>query len=310
MIDWKEIAVVIKHVAMTGEGSEECLEAGCLPMPLDSEDFHSPIPNIRDLQRRGIWKKTTELPGVAMQSYSQIAFAKMLGERFSSECVWPVDPPSDPRLFYTKNGSFSHACASSAHYMVRHFRPRLLIEVGSGMSSRVLSAALDLNEKQGAPRCRYRIIDPFPSDPIRTLPQVTDIVASRVEESDLRIFSELTRGDILFIDSTHTVKTGGDVNFLILEVLPRLNPGVVIHFHDISLPVEYDEVYFTKKEFRKFWTEQYLLQAFLAFNAEFEVLLGMAYLAVVHPEDYRTAFPNSLPSSGSIWIRRKDHGWR
>jgi hypothetical protein len=82
---------------------------------------------------------------------------------------------------------------------------------------------------------------------------------------DLAFLEELKENDILFIDSGHTVRTRSDVNFLILEVLPRLAPGAIVHFHDIPLPFEYQKVYFTNPTFRVFWTEAYLLQSFLAF---------------------------------------------
>jgi hypothetical protein len=100
------------------------------------------------------------------------------------------------------------------------------------------------------------------------------------------------------------VKIGSDVNYLFLEVLPRLNPGVIVHVHDIFLPFEYRRDW-VLDEFR-FWTEQYLLQAFLTFNSEFEVLLANYYLSRYHEEHLRAAFPD-LPRwiGGSFWMRRK-----
>jgi hypothetical protein len=100
------------------------------------------------------------------------------------------------------------------------------------------------------------------------------------------------------------VKIGGDVNYLFLEVLPRLHPGVIVHVHDIFLPFEYRRDW-VMDEFR-FWTEQYLLQGFLTFNSEFEVLLANYYLSHYHQEHLRAVFPD-LPRwiGGSFWIRRK-----
>ncbi len=120
----------------------------------------------------------------------------------------------------------------------------------------------------------------------------------------MKFFSQLQSGDILFIDSSHTVKIGGDVNYLFLEVLPRLKPGVIVHVHDIFLPFEYRRDW-VLDEFR-FWNEQYLLQAFLTFNSEFEVLLANYYLSSHHKEHLQAAFPD-LPGwiGGSFWMRRK-----
>jgi hypothetical protein len=100
------------------------------------------------------------------------------------------------------------------------------------------------------------------------------------------------------------VKTGGDVNYLFLEVLPRLHPGVIVHVHDIFLPFEYQRDWIIEES--RFWTEQYLLQAFLTFNSEFEVLVANSYLSHCYKEDLQATFP-SLPSWGgvSFWMRRK-----
>jgi len=100
------------------------------------------------------------------------------------------------------------------------------------------------------------------------------------------------------------VKIGGDVNYLFLEVLPRLKPGVIVHVHDIFLPFEYPREW-VRDDFR-FWAEQYLLQAFLTFNSEFQVLMANNYLNHYYREDLKSAFP-SLPSwgGGSFWMRRR-----
>ncbi len=104
--------------------------------------------------------------------------------------------------------------------------------------------------------------------------------------------------------ASHTVKIGGDVNYLFLEVLPRLKPGVIVHVHDIFFPFDYRRDW-VLDEFR-FWTEQYLLQAFLSFNSEFEVLLANKYLAYRYMKEFKTTFPTSPGwGGGSFWMRRK-----
>ena len=125
-----------------------------------------------------------------------------------------------------------------------------------------------------------------------------------MEDLDLEFFSQLDSGDILFIDSSHTVKIGGDVNYLFLEVLPRLKPGVIVHVHDIFLPFDYRRDWVMDE--LRFWTEQYLLQAFLSFNSEFEVLMANGYLAHRYVEDLKATFVNSpWWGGGSFWIRRR-----
>ena len=126
----------------------------------------------------------------------------------------------------------------------------------------------------------------------------------KIQEIDLEFFSQLGSGDVLFIDSSHTVKIGSDVNYLFLEVLPRLRPGVIVHVHDIFMPFEYRRDW-VLDEFR-FWTEQYILQAFLTFNSEFDVLLANSYLNHYHQQELKAAFPGlSSWACGSFWMQRK-----
>jgi hypothetical protein len=157
----------------------------------------------------------------------------------------------------------------------------------------------------------YTIIDPYPSALIGdgALGQ-TLTLKQPVETVGLDHFRALQKHDVLFIDSGHTVRIGGDVNFLILDVLPRLASGVVVHFHDIGLPYEYPKVYATNPQFRVFWTEAYLLQAFLSCNNQFEILMAMSYLMTERMDTFRLAFPHYDPAvhkafSGSFWIRRR-----
>ena len=114
---------------------------------------------------------------------------------------------------------------------------------------------------------------------------------------------------ILFIDSSHVCKMGSDVNFEILEILPSLNTGVYVHFHDINLPYEYPKIYATNPNFRMFWTESYLLQAFLTCNNEYQIVLPMDYLQRHYLDDLKNSFPASTKTefgwvSGSFWIKR------
>jgi hypothetical protein len=188
-----------------------------------------------------------------------------------------------------------------------------VIEIGSGNSSLVHAAALRANAAEGGRAAEYLIVDPYPGPVVAGgLPGLTRLVRERVELLDPSFFAGLGSGDVLFVDSGHAVKTGGDVTFLVLEVLPRLAPGVIVHFHDIPMPFEYPAVYFKNPAFRMFWTESYLLQGFLAFNREFEVLLSLELLMKQHADAFLRAFPAWDPPvhryvSSSFWIRRTEH---
>lgn len=296
-----------RKIAFEGWGSNKCLKKGYLPMPVDC---YSPIPDLEDLKKRQVWDQRSEMYGVDFNIKGQLQLLKNLGKQYGKECVWPLHPTDKSEEFYIDNLGFSYGCAASLHTIIREFKPKRVIEIGSGHSSKVISYALKLNLKAGL-KSQYLIIDPFSPDFMKKqIVNFTKIYKKRVEEMPPSFFDQLEKNDILFIDSGHTVRIGGDVNFLYLDVLPRLKPGVIIHIHDINLPYEYPKVYATQEVFRQFWTEQYLLQAFLACNKEFEVLLAMGYLMADRLKDFQKAFPNYNSKihkfkSGSFWMRRK-----
>jgi len=296
-------------MANTGIGTNQCLEAGCLPMNVN---FYSPIPDLKELEVRKVWERKSGLPGIDFQIDKQLEMICRLGHEYGEECNWPLTPTKDPTQFYLKNNSFSYGCATALHTIIRHFKPRHFIKIGSGFSSRVISKALEINKQENITQTpEYLIIDPYPDEIVASrLSSMSRLFKEKVECVDLEVFDVLDRDDVLFIDSGHTVRTGGDVNFLILDVLPNLHPGVIVHFHDINLPYEYPKVYFTNPKFRVFWTEAYLLQAFLSLNRDFEVMLAMNYIQTEHMEKFCQAFPHfdlaeNWANSGSFWIRRR-----
>src|SRR5271157_497251 len=140
---WKMIAPVVKHMADTGEGTDECLAIGCLPMNIH---YYSPIPDIKDLENRKIWEKKSELPGIDFHPEKQLAMLEQFGYEFGSECEWPLTATSIPTQFYLKNNSFSYGCAAALHTIIRHFKPQYFIEIGSGHSSKIISKALEMNK--------------------------------------------------------------------------------------------------------------------------------------------------------------------
>jgi hypothetical protein len=305
---FKLLAKIFRITAITGKGGAMCIKEGFLPLPIH---FHSPIPDIYDLEKRKIWDVRSELKGVNLRVNEQIGLLKKLSSNFFEECQWPLQPTVNESEFYLQNQSFSYGCAASTHCMIRQFKPRTIIEIGSGMSSRVISKAAQLSRFKNGYYSNYIIVDPYPAKLIKTrVVEMKELIESRVELLDMSFFEQLKENDILFIDSSHSVKTGGDVNYLFLEILPRLAPGVIVHIHDISIPYEYSKTYATSETFRQFWTEQYLLQSFLCFNSEFEVLLAMHYLMTDHRELFQEVFPHYNPDvhpfvSSSFWIRRK-----
>jgi hypothetical protein len=262
--------------------------------------FYQPIPDTRTLPET-LWERPSQLAGIAMNKSTQLELLRKHFEKFRDEYErLPTKSPAKENGFYVNNTLFGGVDALVAYCMVRHFQPELIIEVGSGFSSLVLGEAAEKN------KCSSIIcIEPFPRKFLRDgFPTLQSLIEKQVQDIEVEFFSQLKSGDILFIDSYHTVKMGSDVNYLFLEVLPRLRPGVIVHVHDIFLPFEYRRDWVLDE--CRFWTEQYLLQAFLALNSEFEVLMANSYLKHYHEEYLKAAFP-ALDRwvGGSFWMRRK-----
>jgi hypothetical protein len=262
--------------------------------------FYQPIPDTQSLPET-LWTQPSKLVGVDFNEAMQFDLLRRHFPKFRDEySQFATEPTGEENRFYLGNELFDGVDALIAYCMVRHFQPRMVIEVGSGFSSLVLGEAVGKNAGSS-----LICIEPFPREFLRKgFSGLQSLMEKKVQEIELDFFSKLESGDILFIDSSHTVKIGGDVNYLFLEVLPRLKPGVIVHVHDIFLPFEYRRDW-VLDEFR-FWTEQYLLQAFLTYNSEFEVLMANNYLNHYHQQDVKAAFPHlSNWGGGSLWMRRR-----
>jgi len=171
--------------------------------------------------------------------------------------------PAGPRSYFYDNMFYGLADAAVCYSFVRDRRPSVVVEVGSGMSSRVIRAALDRN---GAGRLIS--IDPNPRAPVDGVSH--EYIQSRVQGVARELFTSLPADALLFIDSSHMAGTGSDVNYLFLEVLPALRPGALVHVHDIYLPSDYPTSWNIGR--RRNYSEQYLLHALLCFSHGFRVL--------------------------------------
>jgi predicted O-methyltransferase YrrM len=245
--------------------------------------FYSPIPDLGSLSRR-VWEDS-ECIGVDFREAAQLE----LLDRFESL-----------RREYAKldvsNPYYGALDAEVLYSMIRLVRPERIVEVGSGFSTDIALTALKENGS-GCIEC----IEPFEPERMPIRPKYV----VPVQEVPLEEFESLEAGDILFIDSSHVVKLGSDVRYEYLEILPRLQPGVIVHVHDIFLPHEYPREWAHAK--RRFWTEQYLLQAFLVFNDTFEVVWASSFMLHRHERRIRAAFPSldNTSQPGSFWLRRR-----
>ena len=199
-----------------------------------------------------------------------------------------------------KNDYFNGLDAAVFYSLIRHLRPRHVIEIGSGYSTRFAHKALTRNADGGKLTC----IEPHPEERLNGLRLSVEVIQKRVEEIDVDFFSCLEANDILFIDSSHTVKFGSDVCYEFLEVLPTLRPGVWVHVHDIFFPHDYPAEWLLKR--RLALNEQYLLEAFLSFNREFQVALSNHWLTLDHSSAARELWDGDAVSSSFWFYRRHD----
>ena len=270
--------------------------------------FSSPIPDLKELARReDLWTEERAALGIDADFEGQLNFLEKIFPKYKNELTFAVDRTDVPHEFYLNNAGFGLEDAGVLHCMIRHFKPRTILEIGSGNSTLVAARAVLLNEKEGSP-CKLTAIDPYPRKYLREgIPGFDKLMIQKLEQTDRGIFEQLGENDILFIDSSHVIRPGNDVKMLYLNVLPVLKEGVVIHSHDVFLPYDYPRKWVIDQ--MDFWTENYILQAFLCLNKEFEILFGNHGMLFNYPEKMQAFFPRPqdyrahVPSS--FWYRRK-----
>ena len=170
------------------------------------------------------WARKSELPGLRVDVEEQVKNLLEICLPYQSEFLGNQTYREAVAQHY--GPGYGYVEAQALHGVIRHFKPGKVIEVGSGVSTHCMLAALALNECEGAPRAVVRCVEPYPSRRLARTPGIT-LIESKVQTIPTEIFAGLGEGDFLFIDSSHTVKPGSDVNYLVLEVLPRLRPGVL-----------------------------------------------------------------------------------
>jgi predicted O-methyltransferase YrrM len=251
--------------------------------------YYWPVPDFDSLEKRS-WPKAEAPIGFDLGIPQQLDFVQSVVPMYRSDWEDP-DGPFYRAAYNRNNGFFETIDAEIAYCLVRHLKPRRIIEVGAGYSSRVLAAALARNLQQDGVCGEMVTIDPYPDRyPQQALSDQIQLITEPIQSVDLDIFLTLRSGDFLFLDSSHVVGVGSDVVREYLEILPRLEPGVVIHAHDIFIPSDYPKDAVLNN--LAFWSEQYLLQALLMFNPHFEVLWGSSAMQTFESAALEEAFPH------------------
>jgi len=239
-----------------------------------------------------------KLPGIDLREASQLEFVR--GLRYADEVkAWKTTQHSALE-FSLGNTAFGPGDAEMLYQYVRYLKPRRIVEIGSGNSTKICSEATRKNEQEGSPKVEHVCIEPYEMPWLESLGP--EIIRSKVESCPMEIFEKLTAGDFLFIDSSHMIRPQGDVLHEYVEILPRLQSGVHIHIHDIFTPRDYPPRWLVDEV--RFWNEQYLLEAMLTKSPRYRIVAAINWLKHDHFELLQTVCPFLEPrhQPGSIYL--------
>jgi hypothetical protein len=264
--------------------------------------YYSEIPDFSDLRSDDRWKEPRSMTGV-----NGIAIPDQL--RFVRECC---TPPLVERLLAgdvheracVLNGEpgFGPVEADFLYAFLAAQRPKRIVQVGCGVSTAVMLLAA----AEAGAAAEVVCIEPFPSGFLRDAAREgrIELIPERAQNVPLGILTGLGADCLLFVDSSHTVKPGSEVNRLILEVLPRLRPGAWVHFHDIFFPYDYQRGLLADELF--FCNESVLLHAFLIHNPKYTIRAALSMLHYAAPDELRKSLPNYRPAENEQGLRRSD----
>jgi len=268
--------------------------------------FYSPYPDLDEYERRVavLVDRDRPLLGIDLREKDQLALLEELVPLLA-DAPFPEHRPEgddEPRWrYWYDNFAYGYSDGAVLHAMLRRLAPRRIVEVGSGFSSAMMLDTVD----GWLPATEITFVEPYP-ELLESLLRSGDearvtIHRGAVQDVGEDVFTALGAGDLLFVDSTHVVKAGSDVNHLIFEVFPRLAQGVWIHLHDIFYPFEYPADWVREG---RAWHEAYLLRAFLTYNPHFAIRWFQDFLWQHHREAMRRLPGVAANSGGNIWLER------
>lgn len=288
------------HVPVIGPLLEE-LRTFRTPFP--PGHFSNPYPSVDEVRRSEarIFAVREEIPGVDLRGDAQWSLLQELLPHCAQQ-PFTAGPTTGARYWFD-NPMFPYGDGIFLYAMLRHVRPPRVVEIGSGFSSALM---LDVADRHPDWQPRFTFIEPYPAR-LRSLLRAGDadrhsVWERPVQDVPLETYDALESGDLLFIDSTHIAKTGSDVVHEVLEILPRLRPGVRVHVHDIFYPFEYHPKWVYEM---KGYNEIYLVRAFLTHNDRYQIELFPNYLMWRHRAWFEREMPLCLREpGGSLWLRR------
>jgi hypothetical protein len=194
---------------------------------------------------------------------------------------------------------------ATLYTMLRQFKPRRYLEVGCGWSSRASSAALKRNRTEGA-ACEALYVEPYPPAHLKEITLPGEFLQKKVQDVPLETFKRLSNGDVLFIDTSHVIKTQNDVEYELLHILPILAPGVIVHIHDIFTPYDYPEEWLVGSgPNRGGPNEQYALECLLSGGPQWDIILPVHLLWREHSDRLGRLLPGVAGRPAAFWLRKR-----
>jgi hypothetical protein len=263
--------------------------------------YYEPLFDTRDLESRLI-DPARKLTGINLDIDVQVKFLKDLN--FREEILaesWNVKKDKSPSDFFLPNGAFESGDAEFLYQVIRSFKPKTIIEIGSGHSTRIAQAAISKNYSETATKTRHICVEPYEHAWLDSMENI-EIVRDKIEKFDFE-WDTLKENDFVFIDSSHVIRPHGDVLKLYLEIIPLLPAGVIVHIHDIFTPRDYLKEWIVRD--KRFWNEQYLLEVMLQNSSRYEILAALNFLKHERYDELQEVCPYLTPERepGSIYIK-------
>lgn len=272
-----------------------------VPVAFQAGHYYSPIVDPSTVKNYVLEERRSlrnGIPGVPIDGDTMLTF---WDRNLSFMASTPDNPTKSDRRYYHGDTGYPLGDAVFLRGVINELKPKRIIEIGSGFSTAcMLDAIEELNLD-----CSITCVEPYPDRLLGLLrsPDEVTLLQKPVQDVELSLFAELEAGDILFVDSTHVIKTGSDVHFELFSILPVLAPGVWIHFHDVPYPFEYPDSWIHDKNYS--WNEAYGVRAFLMYNNDFQVSVWNTLFATVYRNHIRNTFPHFPKNPGSgVWLKR------
>ena len=250
--------------------------------------FYSPIPVTYELDS-SVFEKIYDCTGIDLNLDEQLEYLHKVFPKYHTEYTPTV------------NTGLSLVDAFALYAMIREKKPKVMIEIGAGDTTKISLKALQMNKNEGN-SYKFHSIEPYPRDDVKKIQNEDfELIQCKLQDVDIEL---LSTADLLFIDSNHVSKIDSDVNCEILEIIPKLKVGSLVHWHDIVIPTNYWKEWIENGN--QFWNESYMVHSFMLFNESFKTIWAARYMKLNYTNEMQQIFPYLQRNHHlmSFWIER------